>query len=226
MNRSFSSQRRQSDIGGDCVYRRCANIASNRSLGKGRVRKVGGESNRRIDRRARSSAGQGERVGDLDSLVPFAIGTAPRRPTSALDMDDNLYTPPKSPVGDPVPPRIQSRRDPSLIWRVIFLCLFAALNFYFALPGRGNISYLVLGCLCLVSAGLLLRLSPWSRYPLVVATLIMGAALIDGIHNYAANSALSKRPPQQQVISWLIPLVPTVLLVACCAYARRLSRRV
>ena len=154
------------------------------------------------------------------------MGATPCRSTSSLDMDDNIYAPPKSPLGDPVPPGPQTRRNPAFIWRVTFLCLFAALNFYFALPGRGNISYLVLGCLCLVSAGLLLRLSPWSRYPLVVATLIMGAALIDGIHNYAANSALSKRPPQQQVISWLIPLVPTVLLVACCTYARRLSRRV
>jgi hypothetical protein len=139
-------------------------------------------------------------------------------------MNDNIYASPKSPVGDPVAPRPQTRRNPAFIWRVIFLCLFAALNFYFAIPGRGNISYLVLGCLCLASAGLLLRLSPWSKYPLFVATLIMGASFIGGIYNYAADPDLLNRSLQQQVISWLIPFVPTVLLVACWTYARRLSR--
>lgn len=141
-------------------------------------------------------------------------------------MDENNFSPPKSPVADPPGPHPRFRRNAALIWRVVFLCLFAGLNFYFSIPGRGNISYLVLGCLCLASAALLLRLSPWAKYPLYVATLIMGAALIGGVYTYAQNPALVHDPLQRQVISWLIPLVPTLFLIACCTYAHRLSRHV
>jgi hypothetical protein len=118
------------------------------------------------------------------------------------------------------------RRNAALIWRVGFLSSFAGLNFYFGIPGRGNISYLMLGCLCLVSAVLLLRLSRWSKYPLYAATIIMGTALLGGVYTFTRNPTLLHESLQKQLISWLIPLIPTLLLLSCCTYAYRLSRRV
>jgi hypothetical protein len=42
--------------------------------------------------------------------------------------------------------------------------------------------------------------------------------------NYFRNPALLSEPPEKQIISWLIPAIPIVLLIECCVYARRLGR--
>jgi uncharacterized membrane protein HdeD (DUF308 family) len=54
--------------------------------------------------------------------------------------------------------------------------------------------------------------------------VIFGRRLLaGGIYNYVQNPSLRKNPIKLQVISWLIPVIPSVLLVSCYFYARRLS---
>ena len=141
-------------------------------------------------------------------------------------MEDNHYAPPRRTGPAPVGPSADARGPAALIWRVAFLCLFAGLNFYFSVPSHGNVSYLILGCICLGSAVLLARRSSWSVYPLYVATLIMGAGLVGGIYNYSQHPELLREPLPRQIISWAIPLVPMILLITCCTYARRFPRHV
>jgi hypothetical protein len=79
--------------------------------------------------------------------------------------------------------------------------------------------------LCVSSAVLMWRSSPLSKYPLYAVTLLLaGSALVGGIYNYVHNPALLRNPIKFQIVSWLIPGIPSLLLVNCCLYARRIAR--
>jgi hypothetical protein len=74
--------------------------------------------------------------------------------------------------------------------------------------------------LCVSSAVLMWRSSPLSKYPLYAVTLLLaGSALVGGIYNYVHNPALLRNPIKFQIVSWLIPGIPSLLLVNCCLYA-------
>jgi hypothetical protein len=82
-----------------------------------------------------------------------------------------------------------------------------------------------MAALCAASAVLLWRSSPLTKYPLYAVTLLLaGGALVGGIYNYLHNPALLQSPVKFQFISWLIPGIPSVLLINCCLYARRIGR--
>lgn len=112
----------------------------------------------------------------------------------------------------------------ALIWREIFLLGFAAGNLYLAWTDWKSWGYIVMGVLCAASAALLWRSSPRAKYPLYAATLFLaGNALIFGIFNYIHQPDLLHGPIEFQIISWLIPGIPSALLVSCCLYARRIG---
>jgi hypothetical protein len=72
---------------------------------------------------------------------------------------------------------------------------------------------------------LLCRSSPLAKYPLYAATLFLGGgALVFGVYNYIHQPALLQSPIKFQIIGWLIPGIPCVLLINCCLYARRIGR--
>jgi hypothetical protein len=113
----------------------------------------------------------------------------------------------------------------ALLWREIFLVSFAAFNLYFAWTDWKSWGYIVMALLCLVSVALLWRSSALSKYPLYAASLfLVGTALVGGIYNYIHQPALLQSPIKFQIISWLIPGIPSVLLINCCIYARRVGR--
>jgi hypothetical protein len=121
---------------------------------------------------------------------------------------------------------ILTRRALALLWRELFLVLFAGLNFYLAWNDWKDYGYIVMAVLCLASAVLLWRASPLSKYPLYAVTLLLaGSALVVGIYNYVHNPALLQSTLEFQIIRWLIPGIPSVLLINCCLYARRTTRR-
>jgi uncharacterized membrane protein YhaH (DUF805 family) len=136
-------------------------------------------------------------------------------------MDDRRYSPPDSPVVDvdlkPRPPR-------NGFWYIAFLLLFAVINAYLAFTPYGNLWSMVTAVLSVASAVQLWRRSLRSKYPLYVLTLLMGTAIPMGIYNYVRNPALLSQPLEKQIISWLIPVIPIVVLIGCCVYARRLGR--
>jgi len=113
-------------------------------------------------------------------------------------------------------------------WRAVFLGAFSAINVYLCFYYRLNnwktwSGSLFLAALCGSSAVLLWRCSPLAKYPLYIATLYLGlGALGGGIYNYMQNPALLHDPLPKQIIGWLIPGIPTVLLINCCLYARRM----
>jgi hypothetical protein len=120
---------------------------------------------------------------------------------------------------------ILTREASALVWREIFLVSFAAFNLYFAWTDWKSWGYIVMAVLCLVSVVLLWRSSALSKYPLYAATLFLaGTALVGGIYNYIHQPALLQSPIMFQIISWLIPGIPSVLLLNCCFYARRMTR--
>lgn len=113
----------------------------------------------------------------------------------------------------------------ALLWREMFLVLFAGLNFYLAWNDRKSWGYVVLAVLCTASAVLLWRSSPLSKYPLYAVTVLLaGSALVGGVYNYVHNPAMRQGSLEFHIISWLIPGVPSVLLINCCLYARRVVR--
>jgi hypothetical protein len=113
----------------------------------------------------------------------------------------------------------------ALLWRELFLVGFAGLNSYLAWGDWKDWGYSVMAVLCAVSAVLLWRSSPLARYPLYAVTLLLaGSALMGGIYNYLHEPALRQSPIKFQIISWLIPGIPSLLLINCCPYARKLSR--
>ena len=118
----------------------------------------------------------------------------------------------------------------AVFWRVAYLWVFSALNiylcFYYGLSNWktwwGSLLMAVLGA---SSAILLWGGSSRAKFPLYVVTLYLGlGALGGGIYNYMRNPALLQDPIQKQIISWLIPGIPTALLINCCLYARRMVR--
>lgn len=110
-------------------------------------------------------------------------------------------------------------------WREIFLLAFAAFNLYFAWVDWKSSGYIVMVLLCASSAALLWRSSPLAKYPLYAATLFLaGNALVFGIYNYIHQPAFRQSPIQFQIVSWLIPGIPSALLISCCLYARRIGR--
>jgi hypothetical protein len=118
----------------------------------------------------------------------------------------------------------------ALFWRVVYLWVFSALNiylcFYYGLSNWktwwGSLLMAILGT---SSAILLWRGSSRAKFPLYAVTLCLGlGALGGGIYNYMENPALLQDPIQKQIISWLIPGIPTALLINCCLYARRMVR--
>jgi cytochrome bd-type quinol oxidase subunit 1 len=116
-------------------------------------------------------------------------------------------------------------RDAALLWRVAFLAGFAVLNAWLAWGNWIQWGCILMAVLSLLSALLLWILSPMSRYPLYGLTYyLVVSALIGGIHDYVRNPALLHDPPRIQIIEWLIPGVPSALLVSCCLYAKRLAR--
>jgi hypothetical protein len=120
---------------------------------------------------------------------------------------------------------ILTREAFALVWREIFLVSFAAFNLYFAWIDWKSWGYIVMAVLCLVSVALLWRSSALSKYPLYAATLFLaGTALVGGIYNYIHQPALLQSPIMLQIVSWLIPGIPSVLLLNCCFYARRMTR--
>jgi hypothetical protein len=120
---------------------------------------------------------------------------------------------------------VLTKETSALLWREIFLVSFAAFNLYFAWTDWKSWGYIVMAVLCLVSVALLWRSSALSRYPLYAATLFLaGTALVGGIYNYIHQPALLQSPMMFQIISWLIPGIPSVLLINCCFYARRIGR--
>jgi hypothetical protein len=135
-------------------------------------------------------------------------------------MVDNRFRPPNSKVVD-VPAVAQSSGRG--YGYIAFLSFFALLNAYLAFTPYSNIWGLLLAVLSLASAGLLWHRSSKARYPLYALTLLMGSAIPVGLYNYIHNPALLHQSVETQVISWLIPVVPLVLLIACCLYARRIS---
>jgi hypothetical protein len=124
--------------------------------------------------------------------------------------------------------RIGPTHKESAFWRVVFLWAFSAINiylcFYYGLNNWKTWSgSLFLAALCGSSAVLLWRRSPLAKYPLYTATLYLGlGALGGGIYNYMQNPALLHDPIPKQIIGWLIPGIPTVLLINCGLYARRM----
>jgi hypothetical protein len=64
-----------------------------------------------------------------------------------------------------------------------------------------------------------------AKCPLYAVSLSLGlGALGGGIYNYMQIPALLQDPIQKQIISWLIPSIPTALLINCCLYAIRMVR--
>jgi hypothetical protein len=113
----------------------------------------------------------------------------------------------------------------ALLWRELFLVAFAVLCLCFFWGDWKNWSYGLLAALCAASAVLLWRSSPLSKYPLYAATLYLaGGALFGGIYNYLHDPTLLQKPIKFQIIGWLIPGIPSLLLVNCCLYARRIGR--
>jgi hypothetical protein len=113
-----------------------------------------------------------------------------------------------------------------LLWREVFLLGFGVFNLYFAWVDWKSWGYIVLAVLCTASAVLLWRSSPLSKYPLYAVTaLLAGSALVGGVYNYVHNPAVRQGTLEFHIISWLIPGVPSVLLINCCLYARRVARR-
>jgi hypothetical protein len=142
----------------------------------------------------------------------------------------NPYAAPSSNVGDGEPPPpmpqgpVTSKRGAALYWRVVFLVAFGILSARLGWGNWGQWGYMLIAVLCLASAVLLWLLSPLARYPLYAVTFYMiGGTLVGGITNYLHDPALSHKPLEAQVISWLIPGVPAALLVSCCVFARRLT---
>ena len=126
-----------------------------------------------------------------------------------------------------VTPQPSTHRE-AVLWRIAFLGMFTALNFfcifYYGLSSWkywcGNLLMAMLG---LSSAILLWRGSTLSKYPLYAVTLYLGlGALGGGIYNYVQNPVLLHNPIKMQIIGWLIPGIPTALLINCCLYARRI----
>jgi hypothetical protein len=136
-------------------------------------------------------------------------------------MDDRRYSPPNSPVADV---DLKSSPPRNGFWYIAFLLLFAMINAYLAFTPYGNLWSMVTAVLSVASAVQLWRRSPRSKYPLYVLTLLMGTAIPLGIYNYFRNPALLSEPLEKQIISWLIPMIPIVVLIGCCVYARRLGR--
>ena len=113
----------------------------------------------------------------------------------------------------------------ALLWRELFLVAFAVLCVCFAWGEWKNWTYVLLATLCVASAVLLWRSSPLSKYPLYAATLYLaGGAIAGGIYNYVRDPAQLQNSIKFQIISWLIPGIPSVLLINCCLYARRIGR--
>jgi hypothetical protein len=122
---------------------------------------------------------------------------------------------------------ILTKKAAARLWRELFLVSFAAFNLYFAWTDWKGWGYIVLAVLCAASAVLLWRSSPLARYPLYAATFFLaGNALVFGIYNYIHQPAFRQSPIQFQIVSWLIPGIPSVLLLSCCLYARRVAREV
>ena len=120
---------------------------------------------------------------------------------------------------------ILTKKAAALLWREIFLLAFAAWCLCFVSGDWKSSGYGLLGSLCIASAVLLWRSSPLARYPLYGATLYLaGGALLGGIYNYLHDPALLQKPIELQIISWLIPGIPSVLLIYCCLYARQIGR--
>jgi hypothetical protein len=121
---------------------------------------------------------------------------------------------------------ILTKKAAALLWREIFLVAFAGLNFYLAWGNWKDWGYSIVAVLCAASAVLLWRSSPLSKYPLYAVTLFLGGiALVGGIYNYVHDPALLQSSIKLQIISWLIPGLPSVLLINCCLFARRVARR-
>jgi|SRR5580658_2241964 hypothetical protein len=118
-----------------------------------------------------------------------------------------------------------TKSDAALLWREIFLVIFAGLNLYWF---WGNWKYWGSGLivvLCAASAVLLWRSSPLSKYLLYAITLLwVVSALVSGTYNYVQNPALLRSPIKLQIIGWLVPGIPSALLISCCLYARRIGR--
>lgn len=120
---------------------------------------------------------------------------------------------------------VVTKRAAALLWRETFLFAFAGLCLCFVTWDWKTSGYGLLAALCLLSAVLLWRSSPLARYPLYAATLYLaGGALLGGIYNYLHDPALLQKPIQLQIISWLIPGIPSVLLIYCWLYARQIGR--
>jgi len=116
----------------------------------------------------------------------------------------------------------------AVFWRVAFLSVFSALNiylcFYYGFSNWktccGNLLIAILGA---SSAMLLWRGSSGARFPLYAITIYLGlGALGGGIYGYMQNPALLQDSIHKQIIGWLIPGIPTALLINCCLYARRM----
>jgi hypothetical protein len=121
---------------------------------------------------------------------------------------------------------VVTRSAAVLLWREVFLLGFGVFNLYFAWVDWKSWGYIVLAVLCTASAVLLWRSSPLSKYPLYAVTaLLAGSALVGGVYNYVHDPAVRQGTLEFHIISWLIPGVPSVLLINCCLYARRVARR-
>lgn len=120
---------------------------------------------------------------------------------------------------------ILTKKMSALLWREIFLVGFAAFNLYFAWVDWKSWGYIVMVLLCAASAVLLWRSSTLAKYPLYAATVFLaGNALVFGIYNYIHQPALLQSPIKFQIVGWLIPGIPSALLISCCLYARRIGR--
>jgi hypothetical protein len=120
---------------------------------------------------------------------------------------------------------VVTKKAAALLWRELFLFAFAGVCVLFAWGNWKSWGYVLIAVLCVMSAVLLWRSSPLSKYPLYAVTLYLaGGALYGGIYNYFPNPALLSTPIKLQIIEWLIPGVPSVLLINCCLYARRMAR--
>lgn len=120
---------------------------------------------------------------------------------------------------------ILTKKAAALLWREVFLVSFSAFNLYFAWTDWKSWGYIVMAVLCAASAVLLWRSPRLAKYPLYVATLLLaGNALVFGIYNYVHNPAMRQNTLEFQIISWLIPGIPSALLVNCCLSVRRLGR--
>jgi hypothetical protein len=126
--------------------------------------------------------------------------------------------------------RVGPTHKESAFWRVAFLWAFSVINiylcFYYGLNNWkiwwGN---LFMALLSGSSAVLLWRGSPLAKYPLYATTLYLGlGALGGGIYNYMQNPALLHDPIKKQIFGWLIPGIPTALLINCCLYVRRMVK--